>query len=402
MDLVSGWPAWLVKQQTEVGFETLSHSFEIDIVIIGGGITGTLIAHALCKVGLQCCIIDKRLPGHGSSMASTALLQYEIDVQLQHLAHKIGEEKAARAYQLCLKSIDDLKSVLNECETNAEFEYKSSVYLASSSKDAKDLISETKIRQKHNLPAKLLDKNEVRRMYGVDYEAGIYVDKAAQLNTYQATVGILKYLIKTYNLPVYSRTTITRIHRNDDDSFKVETEKGFTISAKRIICAAGFEAANFLPKKVMNLISTFALMSAPVPKELLWSETSLLWETASPYFYMRTTNDNRIIMGGEDVKFKNAAGRDAYLNKKIEILSKKFREMFPHIPFYVDYKWCGTFGTTKDGLPYIGEFPDKKNFYFALGYGGNGITFSVIAAQILADVLSGKENKDLEIFKFGR
>ncbi len=402
MNLVSGWPAWLVKDETEVDFKILDHSFDIDIVIIGGGITGTLIAQALCKVGLQCCIIDKRLPGHGSSMASTALLQYEIDLQLQDLSEKIGEEKAARAYQLCLKSIDDLKSILQECETDAEFEYKSSVYLASSAKDAENLSTESEIRQKHQLPAKLLDKKTIQKKYGINYKSGIYVEKAAQLNTYKATIGILKYLIKTYQLPVYSRTRITRIHRNEDDTFKITTENGFTIGAKKIICAAGFEAANFLPKKVMNLISTFALMSAPVPKESLWSEASLLWETASPYFYMRTETDNRIIMGGEDVKFKNANPRDAYLDEKVEILTKKFKEIFPNIPFYVDYKWCGTFGETKDGLPYIGEFPDKKNFHFALGYGGNGITFSVIAAQILADVLSGKENKDLEIFKFER
>jgi glycine/D-amino acid oxidase-like deaminating enzyme len=68
----------------------------------------------------------------------------------------------------------------------------------------------------------------------------------------------------------------------------------------------------------------------------------------------------------------------------------------------VAYAWAGTFGETKDGLPYIGVHPRFPHVYFALCYGGNGITFSVIAAEILRDDFIRRTNRDARLFRFGR
>ena len=64
--------------------------------------------------------------------------------------------------------------------------------------------------------------------------------------------------------------------------------------------------------------------------------------------------------------------------------------------------WCGTFSSTKDGLPYIGPWPGDKRMLFALGYGGNGITFSMIAAQILANIIQGIPDERIALFGFNR
>lgn len=76
--------------------------------------------------------------------------------------------------------------------------------------------------------------------------------------------------------------------------------------------------------------------------------------------------------------------------------------MFPDLSFKVDFSWAGTFAETEDGLPYIGSIKQLPNTYFALGYGGNGITFSQIAAEILSDLLLGVKNKDAKIYSFDR
>jgi glycine/D-amino acid oxidase-like deaminating enzyme len=83
-------------------------------------------------------------------------------------------------------------------------------------------------------------------------------------------------------------------------------------------------------------------------------------------------------------------------------LVKKFNKLFPDVKLEVAYTWAGTFGETKDGLPYIGVHPRYPHAYFALGYGGNGITFSVIAAEIIRDYVTGHTNPDARIFRFGR
>ena len=76
--------------------------------------------------------------------------------------------------------------------------------------------------------------------------------------------------------------------------------------------------------------------------------------------------------------------------------------MFPRIPFEPEYVWGGTFAQTADGLAYIGESPELPHAYFALGYGGNGITFAAIAARIITDLYIGRDNSDAHIFRFGR
>ena len=81
---------------------------------------------------------------------------------------------------------------------------------------------------------------------------------------------------------------------------------------------------------------------------------------------------------------------------------KKFRRLFPSIPFKTEMAWCGTFSTTKDGLPFIGNCPDKDRMFFDLGYGGNGITFSMIGAQIICKKLQGIDDERGRIFGYER
>ena len=81
---------------------------------------------------------------------------------------------------------------------------------------------------------------------------------------------------------------------------------------------------------------------------------------------------------------------------------QRFNAMFPGAEFEVAYAWAGTFGETKDGLAYVGRSPEWPKDYFALGYGGNGVTMSVVAAGLIADDYLGRENPDAHIFRFGR
>ncbi|HEY4874281.1 MAG TPA: FAD-dependent oxidoreductase, partial [Puia sp.] len=81
---------------------------------------------------------------------------------------------------------------------------------------------------------------------------------------------------------------------------------------------------------------------------------------------------------------------------------KSLAKLFPGIIFKTDFKWAGTFATTKDGLPYIGKISQRPHTYFALGFGGNGITYSLIAAQAITQSVLGKKHKALELFSFDR
>ena len=117
---------------------------------------------------------------------------------------------------------------------------------------------------------------------------------------------------------------------------------------------------------------------------------------------MRLTDDNRIIMGGRDETFYNPQKRDKLIRKKTALLKRDFQKLFPDINLIPEFSWTGTFGSTKDALPYIGAYPKTPHTYYALGFGGNGITFSVIAAEIICDMIAEKKNANLSLFSFSR
>lgn len=401
MDLHSGLAYWIIKNELFNYFHPLEKDHQTDVAIIGSGITGSLIAHELCKAGIPCSVFDKRTIATGSTAASTAQLQYEIDIPLSEMSKILGEDFASRAYHACLQSIEDVGKVLKEAKVNADYMPLSSIWLASFKKDVKLLEDEYEIRLKHGLPVEFLPEKEVWNQHKIKAPGALKNKEAAQMDCYAAATGLLNHHLKKKELELFSHTEILE-WMEEKNGYKLRTKEGHIIRCKYVVIAAGFEAGQFLPKKVMNLLSTYALVSQPVHPSELWPERSLIWETKEPYFYMRTTLDNRIMIGGEDEEFQNPVKRDNLLRNKIKKLEKQFRKIYPDIPFEVDMAWCGTFSSTTDGLPYIGTWPGKDRMYFALGYGGNGITFSMIAAQIIANELSGKKDDRAEVFAFDR
>lgn len=401
MDLHSGMPFWLALNPLYNYYNPLKKNLNTHTVIIGSGITGALVSHTLCSLGIPCVMIDKRTIGTGSTIASTSQLQYEIDVPLTDLIKKIGEEKAVEAYKYCLQSITDVEQVYKAIGKNPDFE-KIPTYLLASNKSGEKLLKEEfEVRKKAGLPVEYLQKDQIKKALGIDANAALYNNTSAQLDCYKGSTFIIDHYLKNKQLQVYSHTLITDYNKTET-GYELISEHGNKITCKNVVIAAGYEAGEFLPKKVMDLLSTFAIVSHPVGKKYIWKDQALIWETKTPYLYLRTTADNRIIVGGEDENFNNAEKRDKALAKKAKTLEKKFKKMFPEIPFVTDMSWGGTFSATADGLPYIGEYPNKPNMYFALGYGGNGITFSMIAAQVIANLISGKEDKRAQLFGFNR
>jgi glycine/D-amino acid oxidase-like deaminating enzyme len=117
---------------------------------------------------------------------------------------------------------------------------------------------------------------------------------------------------------------------------------------------------------------------------------------------MRSTVDNRLIIGGADVPFTNPDQRDMLIDQKDADLMNMFKTALPDMSMTPDFSWAGTFGITKDSMPYIGSHPEHHNSFFVLGYGGNGITFSLMGMKMLSDNLAGRKNRFNEYFKFKR
>ncbi|MBC8046590.1 MAG: FAD-binding oxidoreductase [Fimbriimonadaceae bacterium] len=399
MDLVSGQPYWLLKNGFLHAYQPLRKNYAADVVIIGGGITGAIVAHSLTESGIKCCIIDKGHIAMGSTSASTSLIQYEIDRHLSELIRLNGEQNAATAYKLCADAVEELLYLANIIgDTSAK--KKQSLYFTSSKKDIKSLQREFEIRKKHKFDVKWLDKKNLEQKFNLFSEAAILSDNAAIVDAYSFTHNLLNYNIKR-GLDVFSLTESTKITYKKNGVI-IKTKEGFNIATGKVIYATGYESQNVIRKKIVNLNSTYAFASLPITDIPNYFKTTIFWETARPYLYFRSTSDNRLMIGGMDDKFKNPQLRNLRLNKKVIQIKNKFTLLYPSISIYPDFTWAGTFGETKDGLPYIGEYKGVLHSYFACGFGGNGITFSVIAAQIIKDLIVHKHSPYAKLFSFTR
>lgn len=399
MDLQSGYPYSLVKNGLPYNYPALDKNIRTTVAVIGGGISGALTAHALTVAGIPCVVLDARTIGLGSTAASTSLLQYEIDIPLSELVSKIGATPAQRAYELCALAIDEIKAICRQIRF-PHFNEKPSLYLASYKKDLTLLEKEYAARKQLGLKIEQWDSDTVLSNMGFAAPGALYSQKAAQTDAYLLTHALHQYNIKK-GAQVYDRTMV------DDIDFAsrgatLHTSHGYTVKTRYIVAATGYESLQYIQEPVVQLHSTYAMVSEPLPVHDQWYNDCMIWETKTPYLYMGTTMDNRIMIGGRDEPFYNPSRRDKLLASKARLLMKDFQVKFPHIPFTPGFKWTGTFGATKDGLPYIGRYAKMPHTFFALGFGGNGITFSQIAATIVTDLISGKKNPDADIFSFDR
>ncbi len=127
MDLKSNEPFWLVKNGLLNTYPSLQKDISCDVLIVGGGITGALIAHQCMADGKKCVLIDKREIVNGSSAATTSMLQYEIDIPLYRLKELIGIQGAIASYRACGEAIDKLGRLAKKIRSKAGFRSKQSL-----------------------------------------------------------------------------------------------------------------------------------------------------------------------------------------------------------------------------------------------------------------------------------
>jgi glycine/D-amino acid oxidase-like deaminating enzyme len=125
-----------------------------------------------------------------------------------------------------------------------------------------------------------------------------------------------------------------------------------------------------------------------------------MWEASDPYLYARATADGRVICGGEDEDFSDETLRVKFIQSKSERIARKLSMLFPQIDSTPEFAWAGTFGSTATGLPFIGVVPQHPRVQAVMGYGGNGITFSQLASEIMTASIEGYSDADAGLFAF--
>ena len=369
-----------------------------DALIVGAGITGSLVAERLTRQGLNVVIVDRELPGRGSTVASTSMLLWEIDQPLRQLSEAYGFERAARAYRASLEAVAGLKSLVAEFGIACGMRDKNSLYLAADESSA-GLIEEHRWRTRAGLPGDFLDHGMLLESFDIARAAAIVSRGAADADPVQLAHGMLGAAI-TRGARLFEAEAVE--FDSAGRSVNVRFGNDRTIEARIVVLATGYVMPDIVCSSVHQVSSSWAIATVPQPQNV-WKEGALIWEDAKDYLYARTTRAGRIIIGGEDsTEIVESEARDQLIPEKSRVLAQRLSALWPRASTEIDFRWAGTFDTTADGLPLIGPVPGAKGVYAAYGYGGNGITFSFLAARLIGDLIAGKASPLLRDFAIDR
>lgn len=401
MDLKSGYPYWAVKNGLMHAFPPLQSDLRCEVLVVGGGITGALIADELAAHGHEVALIEQRDIGWGSSAASTGLLQYEIDTHLTELARRYGEADALAAYRGCAEAILQLEALAHGLR-DVGFARSESLYFASRPRHRDALRREYALRRRHGFDVVWLEPAPLAAGYGIDAPGAILSRLGAIVDPYRMTYRLLMRLARR-GVGVYDRSTVQDLAAGAR-GVTLRTREGATIRAGHVVLAAGYANQGWLDARVAANRSSYAFVTDPIAAAALGPlARTMLWESARPYLYLRPTVDGRLLVGGADDRVDRPARRDARVKPKARALLRRVQSMFPDLPLAPAFSWGGRFAETKDGLPFFGPHRQRgPRVLFAMAYGGNGITYSMLGAGLLRARIERRRHPLAALFSFRR
>jgi len=406
-ELHTGNYYWNTFHTKKTEWSTLDKDLTTKVLIVGGGMSGMLMAYKLHEQGIDFVLLEGDQIAEGSSLASTGLLQYCNDIMLSELRSAIGREKADTFYRYCYRALDKLKHIASNVQQyvgDAHFRSRTSMQYSSNDEDIVKLQQEYEALLSLDFPCELWGSHQIQQHFPFSKGTGLVTHGDAEVNPHLFVLSLAQYLTEQ-GCHLYEQSIVSDHERLSNDKYHVTVNDIHKVDAEYIVYAVGYQPEQLHQKLFHSTLNrSYVIVTNPVADLSSWHEKYMLWETARPYLYLRTTLDNRIIVGGLDETTQtpnhNTASVDAHNHKLLDELHK----LFPDYDLKIDYNWNATFAETADQLPYLGVDPEDEHIMYILGYGGNGTVSSMLGAELLTNIIcgSGTMNDLAEIVKLDR
>lgn len=345
--------------------KTLEKDISTDVCIIGGGIAGIMCAAKLTELGIDNVVLESKQIGRGITKGTTAVLTAQHDTLYKDIIKKYGLEKATQYYNANISALHRIEEKAKTVE--CDFEKMPSIMYSVGGNDGlrdealalKYLGVKARYTTSPELPFRVAD--------AIEYE------DAAQFHPLRFLNGVAA------GLNIYENTFVRKL-----EGTTAFTDKG-KVKAKKVIVATHFPFINryglYFMKMYQKRSYVIAYSGAP--------NFNCTAEDADNGFYFRNYKDLLLIGGGDHRTGKQGGGYRA-----VENFAKRW---FPKAK--EQYRWSNQDCVTLDGIPYIGRYsPSMPNVYVATGFNLWGMTTSVAAAEILADMITGKKNVNAPVF----
>jgi glycine/D-amino acid oxidase-like deaminating enzyme len=385
-------------------YPTFTGTRETSVAIVGGGMTGALVAHAFASAGIATTLLEASAVAQGSTAASSALLLQEPDRELTQLADRYGLHASRRIWQMSRDSVYALVSLLRRLRVSCDLKDCDAIYYATDAEAVTRLRREYELRTKSGFDAEWLGPADLRHLTAIAARGAIRTRRSAQFDPYRACVGLMN-AAKASGAEIYEHSKVGRIDARRN-GVRLYTREG-SLEAERVIIATGYATPRFRPLAGrFRMYRTYVLATQPLNKserEELGLTDVMVWDTERPYHYARWTNDRRLLLGGADQLVRRGQRRQQQFPRASAELRSYFETQLPALAaIKTEFAWEGVFAITPDSLPYIGPHRHYPRHWFALGYGGNGMTFGALAARLLLDRWRGGRSRDHDLFTFDR
>lgn len=400
LENVHGTPMFTKNSKIKKQYEYLTEDLDTEVIIVGGGVTGSIVGYYFSKANIPAVILEKERVAHCSTSITTSLLQYELDSNARQLEEYTTLDNVIMSYKLGLKALDEIDEFIKEYGNKCKYQRKDTLLYTSKDEEIKEMKEEYEIRKKAGIDVKYISKED--NPFSINLKGGVYgVNGGAQLDPYEYTHELLDVSCNM-GLKVYENTEVIDI-KYLENSVEVITSYGYKVKGKKVIIATGYNTERFTNRNFGHKTVTYNIVTKPVDRFDGWFNKVLIRDNCDPYNYFRTTEDNRIIAGGEDIDFYNNILNEKVAKEKYEILLNRIKNMFPKInSIESEYEYCGGFISSQDNLGFFGEDPNHKNLWYCLGYGANGILFAILGGMMLSKFYKGEIDDNMKLFKVDR
>ena len=399
VQFVQGNPPFININKIKKQYNYLTEDVETDVIIVGGGVTGSILGYYFSKEGIDTVILEKSRIAHGSTSITTSLLQYELDSNLMALTENVSLDHAINSYKLGVKALDEIEKFIKEYGNKCDYIKRDTLLYTAKKLEIEELYQEYKLRKENGFNVKFI--NEDDNPFSFDLKAGVYgIEGGAELDPFKYTHHLLEVACNN-GLRVYENTPVIDVKYNKD-YVEAITSYNHKVRGKILVLATGFNTKLFTDRNFGVKTYTYNIVTKPLKNIEGWFNNVLIRDNEDTYNYFRTTPDNRIIAGGEDTPFTDNFNPKIAM-EKYDILEQRVKNMFNKIDdIEIEYKYCGTFDSTKDNLGFIGKDPKNDKLWYGLGYGANGILFAILGGMMLPKLYRGEVSDYLKYFNICR
>lgn len=219
---------------------------------------------------------------------------------------------------------------------------------------------------------------------------------SAAADPVQLTTGLLRRA-QQHGARIYSPANVRDVLPTRGGLW-LDVEDDRAVFAQHVVFCTGYEMVHGVADRRHEIISTWAqagTLTTPPPR---WLRDTVVWEASDPYLYLRL-HGNQVIMGGRDERHPTRYAVRAALAQKQRLVADDVRDLIPSLAWEPTHAWAGAFGSSSTGLPIIDRVDGISRAWVVAGLGGNGITYSMIAAQIIRRSLRGETDPDSALYR---